>query len=138
MTSLECSDKDSLDPASLILKTDVRGRMLTARARREALMAEFDRSGLSAESFTELSGIKYSTFAGWLHCRRRNQSCPSPVGDASQKAAWLEAVVGQAQAIGIASTGLLVHLPGGARAEITSQHHIHLAAALVRALEKPC
>jgi hypothetical protein len=102
-------------------------------------MVQFDRSGLSAKSFAELCGVKYQTFAGWLHSRRKAISCESPKKSASQKAAWLEAVVGEAQAASTATTvGLVLQLPGGVRAELASHHHIHLAAALVRALEKPC
>ena len=139
MTALDSSDTVSSDSTSLILKTDVRGRVLTPRTRREELMAQFDRSGLSAKSFAELCGVKYQTFAGWLHCRRKAMSSESPTQKASQKVAWLEAVVGQAQAAGTGTTvGLVLQLPGGVRAELTSHHHIHLAAALVRALEKPC
>jgi hypothetical protein len=102
-------------------------------------MAEFDRSGLSAKSFAELSGVKYQTFAGWLHLRRKRQSFQSPDENASQRVAWLEAVVGEAQGVSRASSsGVLLLLPGGTRAEITCQQQIHLVAALLRALEKPC
>jgi len=38
----------------------------------------------------------------------------------------------------VPAAGLLLHLPGGVRAEITSNPQAGLAAALVRALEKPC
>ncbi len=47
---------------SLILKTDTRGRILTPVARREALLPEFDHSGLSGKQFAQLSGIKCSGF----------------------------------------------------------------------------
>lgn len=102
-------------------------------------MAQFDRSGLSAKGFAELCGVKYQTFAGWLHRRRKATSSESPAQSASQKVAWLEAVVGEAQGVSRASnSGVLLLLPGGTRAEITCQQQIHLVAALLRALEKPC
>jgi len=48
MTSTVPSEQDSPPgPAALILETDTRGRMCTPAPRREALLAEFDRSGLS-------------------------------------------------------------------------------------------
>ena len=132
------SDEVSSGSTSLILRSDVRGRVLTPRDRREALLAEFDRSGLSAKRFTEVSGIKYQTFAGWLHCRRRKGLSPGSSGEnAAQKVAWLEAVVRESQGV-TGSSGLVLHLPGGVRAEITSSQHLGLAVALVRALEKPC
>ena len=116
----------------------MRGRVLTPRDRRETLLAEFDRSGLSAKRFAELSGIKYQTFAGWLYCRRhKGQSPGGSAPNAAQKVAWLEAVVREGQCAS-GSSGLVLHLPGGVRAEITSSQQISWAAALVRALEKPC
>ena len=111
--------------------------MRTPVDRRETLLAEFDRSGLSGKQFARLSGIKYSTFAYWLQCRKRRSVSPSSkIGPPRQQVAWLEAVVQQGMPSG--GTALMLHLPGGVRAELASPQHIHLAAALVRALEKSC
>ena len=46
-----------------VLKTDVLGRVKTPVARREQLLDEFERSGLSGKKFAELLGLKYQTFA---------------------------------------------------------------------------
>jgi hypothetical protein len=52
---------------------------------------------------------------------------------------WLEAVVEQAQNPGGQGQPVLVlALPGGARVEIGDLKQVALAAALVRALQKPC
>jgi len=60
-----------------ILKTDVLGRVRTPRERREHLLDEFERSGLSGKKFAALAGIKYPTFATW---RRSGVSVtPSPL-----------------------------------------------------------
>lgn len=138
MTSTVACEADS--PAgsnSLILKTDTRGRVCTPIERREALLAEFDRSGLSGKQFARLSGVKYSTFQYWLQCRKGRSPGSQPSTPApEQQVAWLEAVVQQRPVC--AGAGLVLQLPGGVRAEIASQQHILLAAALVRALEKPC
>lgn len=48
---------------SEILKVGARGRLQISRERREALLEEFDRSGLSGAAFAKHYGIKYSTFA---------------------------------------------------------------------------
>ena len=45
------------------MKTDALGRVRTPRARREALLAEFARSGISGQKFATLVGINYQTFA---------------------------------------------------------------------------
>ena len=130
-------------PASLILKTDSRGRVQTPAPRREALLDEFEKSGLSGAKFAALSGIKYQTFANWVQQRRRkgqNQVLPSTQrGQKTEPVSWLEAVVHEACEPGGAKCGsLTLHLPGGVRAELASAREVALAAALIRALEKPC
>jgi hypothetical protein len=52
-----------------VLKQDTRVRVPAPR--REALLDEFERSGVSGAKFARLVGIKYPTFAGWVHRRRR-------------------------------------------------------------------
>jgi len=56
-----------------ILKTDDRGRVRTPVDRREALLDEFERSGVSGMKFAQLAGIKYATFANWIQKRRRTR-----------------------------------------------------------------
>jgi hypothetical protein len=55
-----------------ILKVDARGRVQTPPERREPLLDEFEKSGLSGAKFAALSGVKYQTFAAWA-TRRRQQ-----------------------------------------------------------------
>ena len=50
----------------MILKTDKRGRVRLPPERREALLAEFDRSGLSLTRIAELAGVRYSIPQGAL------------------------------------------------------------------------
>jgi hypothetical protein len=125
----------SLQSGTEILKTDQRGRVRTPRPRREELLAEFDRSGLSGPKFAELTGVKYQTLAGWLH-RRRKQ--PSQV--AATKAPgvqWLETVIERAQAPALPSnTMLIVRLPSGAMLELSHPTQAALAGAVLRAWEK--
>ena len=54
-----------------ILKTDVLGRVKTPKERREQLLDEFEKSGLTGQKFAALVGIKYQTFATWAQKRRR-------------------------------------------------------------------
>src|SRR5579859_440876 len=82
-----------------IIKLDGTGRVRTSAARREGLLAEFDRSGLSGPKFAALAGIKYQTFAGWVQKRRRGQAgadAPVPAKPVAS-GRWLEAVVEQAR-----------------------------------------
>ena len=107
-------------------------------ARREQLLEEFGRSGLSGAKFAALTGIKYSTFASWLHKRRHGGGSDVAVKSVDS-VRWLEAVVEQAQNPGAAhGTSLVLELAGGVRAQISNLNQAVLAAALLRALEKPC
>ena len=56
MTSLMESDPN-------ILKSDDVGRVQTPPERREQLLDEFERSGLSGAKFAPLVGVRYTTFA---------------------------------------------------------------------------
>jgi hypothetical protein len=131
MTDMQKSD-------AAILKTDGRGRVQTPAARRESLLDEFERSGLSGPKFAALVGIKYQTFAAWSARRRKLNGNKVSVKSADQ-VRWLEAVVDQAQrSTGPKALSLLLQLPGGARIELVHAEQAPLAAALLRSLEKPC
>lgn len=105
--------------------------------RRESLLDEFERSGLTGAKFAALMGLKYPTFATWVQRRRRERgatAAPSSVKPADS-VRWLEAVVEQAQG----SEGVVVlHLPAGARLELHNGKQVAVAAALLRALAQPC
>ena len=117
-----------------ILKTDVVGRVKTPAARREQLLDEFEKSGLTGQKFAELAGIKYQTFATWAQKRRRQRGAYSAVKRPKQLR-WLEAVVEEK---GGDKSPLALELPGGARVGINNVNEAALAAALLRALAKPC
>ena len=131
----------STESSGQILKTDALARIRTPPARKQELLEEFDRSGLSGAKFAALAGIKYSTFATWAAKRKRahplDPSSPARRDGAAQ-VRWLEAVLDQAQGQPDRnSPGLVVRLGGGAHMEISGLNQIGLAAALLRALEKP-
>lgn len=123
--------------ATTLIKTDVLGRRHHTREQRERILEEYEHSGLSGPKFAALCGVKYQTFATWLQRRKRPRNA-SPRGKPRRKAAtkvhWLEVQPASPGTV----TGLLLQLPGGIRAQVSNPHHIALAAALVRALEKPC
>ena len=130
--------KDTTKPNELVvLKQDGLGRVKTPSARREHLLDEFERSGLSGKKFAALAGIKYQTFATWAQKRRRQpRAVPVKPVDPVQ---WLEAVVEQAQNPDSKNlTVMVVQLPGGARLEVADEKQAALAAALIRALTKSC
>ena len=128
--------------AEVVLKQDVLGRVKTPKARREQLLDEFERSGLPGLKFAELAGIKYQTFATWAQKRRRKRGdyAAGKITAAKKSVQWLEAVLAQPPGV-VVKTGplfLVLHLPGGVRVELSDVKQVELAAALVRALQKPC
>ncbi len=121
-----------------ILKTDSKGRVQTPPERREKLLEEFERSGLSGAKFAALAGIKYQTFAAWATRRRKQRGLPPAPTTKAKPAQWLEAVVREASGSASAvAAPLKVRLSMGAWIELSDFNQVGLAAALVRALEKP-
>ncbi len=49
---------------------DAVGRVSYTNQQREALLDEFERSGLKGSQFALAAGVKYQTFAHWLQQRR--------------------------------------------------------------------
>jgi hypothetical protein len=117
-----------------ILKTDVLGRVKTPKERREQLLDEFEKSGLTGQKFAALVGIKYQTFATWAQKRRRVRNT-YPAVKRPKELRWLEAVVEQNSGD---QSPLILELPGGAKVQISHVNEAALAAALLRALAKPC
>jgi transposase len=121
-----------------LLKTDKLGRLRRSRQQREWILDEFERSGLAGPKFAALCGVKYQTLATWLQ-RRKGRPRASAKGRTKDKAAaqvrWLE---GSIQSSVASCEGLALQLPGGVRAHLSHPDHIAWAAALVRALDKPC
>jgi hypothetical protein len=62
---------DTTPSDGAVIKTDVLGRVKAPAERREQLLDEFERSGLSGCKYAELIGVKYSTFGTWAQKRRR-------------------------------------------------------------------
>jgi hypothetical protein len=128
-------------PEGEIFKTDTAGRVRVPRARREALLDEFERSGASGAQFAAYVGVKYSTFAAWAHKRRRQKalleaSPPSdqPARPAAEPVRWWETVL-EAQGKGTSEAGTLqVRLPGGAQLHIANDSQAALAAVLLEQL----
>ncbi len=123
-----------------VLKQDRRGRVRVPRERREALLAEFSRSGLSAAEFARMAGIKYPTFANWLQERRKAQlpavAEPREVLVGNGAVRLLEAVVEDQVAgpVGSSSAGLSIELPGGGRLTVHSPTQLAMAAELLSLL----
>lgn len=130
-----------------VLKTDVLGRVRTPVEQREALLEEFERSGVSGKKFAVLVGVNYQTFASWVQKRRKAfGQYPSvtkkPAAMRGPEALRLiEAVIegGSPKVAGMGGKPLCVQLPGGAWVEVHDARQAMLAADLLRALTaRPC
>ena len=131
-----------------LLRIDERGRVWVSAERRAALLAEFDRSGMSAAAFARWAGMKYPTLANWLQQRRKAGGAGSRSGHAANEGgagalppslpanpprtnaevpesvslAWAELVVSDPAAAAPkgkpTAPALCVRLPGGASLEL--------------------
>ena len=115
------------------------------RDQREALIAEFERSGLRGTQFARAAGINYGTFASWMQDRRHargdyvrgdRRACPAPVAPLR----LMEVVPAAASAVlpQAAGTSLEVLLPGGARVFVADARQAALAAHLLNNLRVSC
>jgi|CXWL01.1.fsa_nt_gi hypothetical protein len=137
--------------AGRVLKTDVLGRVKTGVRQREAILDEFERSGLSGTKFAAVAGVNYQTFASWVQKRRKatgaypKEARQPRVKKATGRAAatppalgWVEAVVdGKGQCASDGSTVLRLELPCGASMRITDEAQAVLAAQLLKAWQNP-
>lgn len=132
---------DTTQSHEAVIKTDVLGRARTSVERREQLLDEFERSGLSAVKYAQLVGVKYQTLATWLQKRRRARGAypkvPAKRVLKSQSVQWLEAVVQEAKG-SVTSEAIVLEVRGGGRVELSNTKQVCLAAALLRELDKPC
>jgi hypothetical protein len=102
----------------------------TPRGKQEAILDEFDRSGMSGAEFAQYLGIKYQTFATWVQKRRKRKSGGKIV--AKRAVNWLEAEVGGGGESQAGKSGLVVELAGGARMRVGDEREAKLAAAVLR------
>jgi hypothetical protein len=138
----------SLNGRSEVLKQDACGRVRTPEQRRQVLLEEFEKSGLSGAKFARLAGIKYATFMGWTTKRREERkavavipSAGTPARNGGGPVRLVEAVVDNAPVResrpalpAPAEVGLLIELPGGGRMRVESPVQLRMAAELLAML----
>ena len=122
-----------------ILSQDVRGRVLITRERRESLLEEYDRSGMSGVRFAKYVGIKYTTLAYWLKRRRGHRAREKLLIKAEvdtepgrSSGTWIEAVVDKNGSAARAPAGALrIYFAAGAYCQISTTAEVALAAELL-------
>jgi hypothetical protein len=121
-----------------VLRTGDRGRARVPAERREELLREFDRSGISAMKFAPLAGVKYATLANWLQKRRKAQAAQAQAGvDGGQIPAAVrpvrlfEAFAEPERKFALSGACLTVEFPGGARVAVESPAQLPMVAELL-------
>ena len=117
--------------ASTIIRTGSDGRLRYSREQRQDLLEAFDRSGLSAMSFSRQHGVSYQTFIAWL---RKRREC----GGSHQPDAPAFAEVMLQEPSHDPSVGLRIVLPCGTVIELPCRSALPLAAELITSLRRPC
>ena len=128
------TDTTSTTGACEILPVDTRGRVRVSRERREVLLAQFDKSGMTGKRFAAFAGINYQTLCGWLQKRRKAAVGKGLAVTEPRSLQWVEAVAEGESPRAPKPGVLVVHLSGGARMEISDPMSAALAAEMLRSL----
>ena len=121
-----------MELGSEILKVDEVGRVRMPPERREAMLGEYDRSGMTGAQFARFVGVRYSTLMYWLQKRRKEAGQSEQTVTARQDhPGWLEArVEGEVPK----SENIMVEMGGGVRTLIGNRTQAALAGEVLRAM----
>lgn len=121
------------EPVEQILIQDSLGRVRTPRERREALLEEYERSGMSGIAFAEKYGIKYTTLASWIQKKKKQSQGDQKGPEMGVGVQWVEAVVPE-QRDYMEQGGRLIVRIGGAEMEVADRKGAMLAVEVLRQL----
>jgi len=121
-----------MEPGSEILKVDEVGRIQTPPEKREALLAEYDRSGMTGAQFARFSGVRYASLMYWLQRRRKEAGRSEQVTTPGHNhPRWLEARVAEE----IPKSGnLVLEMGGGVRMLVGNRTQAALAGEVLLAM----
>ena len=121
-----------MEAGSEILKVDEAGRVRTPPEKREAMLAEYERSGMTGVQFARFVGVRYSTLMYWLQKRRKEVGQNEAMAAVRQDhPRWLEARVGGEAP---KSESMVVEMGAGVRMLIGNRTQAVLAGEVLRAL----
>ena len=121
------------EPVEQILIQDSLGRVRTPRERREVLLEEYERSGMSGIAFAEKYGIKYTTLASWIQKKKKRTLSDQKGPEVEVGVQWVEAVVPE-QRDYMEQGGPLIVRIGGAEMEVADRKGAMLAVEVLRQL----
>ena len=117
-----------------IFKQDTKGRVRVPKARREAVLDEYERSGGSAAQFANYVGIKYSTLANWIQKRSLLKQGEGAGQWSQTNGRWVEAVVEKGAEPKAQESSLRIYFTAGAYCQISNAREAGLAAELLGCL----
>ena len=121
-----------MESGSEILKVDEVGRVRTPPEKREAMLAEYERSGMTGAQFARFVGVRYSTLMYWLQKRRKRAGQSAEMANSRKDhPRWLEARVEGDLSL---SEELVVEMAGGVRMLVSNRTQAALAGEVLRAL----
>lgn len=128
------TDTTLVESGGQLLVQDALGRVRTPREKREQILDEYERSGMTGVAFAAMVGVKYSTLASWVQQRRKhgagaNKAVPGAVR-------WVEAVA-EPESMGSAvarGRGMRVQIGAGVWLEVTNGEQAAWAGEMLRAM----
>jgi transposase-like protein len=119
-----------MEAGAEILKVDEAGRVQMPPGKREAMLSEYDRSGMTGAQFARFVGVRYSTLMYWLQ-KWRKEAGPSEQTARPDHPRWLEArVEGEVPKC----ENLVVEMGSGVRMLVGSRTQAALAGEVLRAM----
>jgi transposase-like protein len=115
-----------------ILVQDTLGRVRTPPEKREQILDEYERSGMSGAAFAALVGVKYSTLAWWIQRRRKNGVAARLATAATVR--WVEAVPAREVTAPPTSGALRVQIGAAVWLEVSSAEQASWAGQMLRAM----
>lgn len=126
-----------------VLKSDALGRPRVPKEKREAILDEFEKSGLSGVRFAEQYGINYSTFAAWRQRRNkeRERSGKPAAGGKRENESFTFLEVVQDEPVQPTQTSsnddeLIVELGGSLKLRVDSERQVDFAVKLIKSLNR--
>ena len=120
-----------MEAGAEILKVDEAGRVQMPPGKREAMLTEYDRSGMTGAQFARFVGVRYSTLMYWLQKRRKEAGPGEQADSRPDHPRWLEArVEGEMPKC----ENLVVEVGGGVRMLVGSRTQAALAGEVLRAM----
>ena len=111
---------------------DTLGRVRTPREKREQILDEYERSGMSGAAFAALVGVKYSTLSWWIQQRRKNGAAASLATAATVR--WVEAVPAHEVTTPTTSGTLRVQIGAAVWLEVSNAEQASWAGQMLRTM----